>query len=350
MARPLRIVVPGGWYHLVNRGNRRERIFVSDDDRRRFLGLVAELPERFGVEIHAFVLMENHYHLLVRLGEPHLSRAIQWLQLSYSVRFNWANRTVGHVFQGRFRAVHLQNESDVGEVARYIHLNPVRIAGLGLSKEDQRRAKVADLPDPGAELVLRRLTALDAYAWSSWQVYGGMEPTPSWLETGVVWRANGGRSRKEWIAAMRDYTETPVRQGRLDNPWDRVVGGAVLGDADYAKGLLEAARANPEEQTEARSLKRQGRVSWDAIVEKAEKLRGVKWSEVLDRYGDWTRDAVIYVAVRNARYRLSEVLVRVPGLKYQAAAQGQKRIAARLGTDAECRTFVSKLAKQISTI
>ena len=92
MARPLRILMAGGWYHVLNRGHGRSDLFLTETDRQRFLGLVAELPERFGVEVHAFVLMDNHYHLLLRTPEPNLHHAIRWLQVSYAVRFNWAHR------------------------------------------------------------------------------------------------------------------------------------------------------------------------------------------------------------------------------------------------------------------
>ncbi len=338
---------------MVNRGDGRERIFRSDDDRRRFLGRLAELPERFGVEVHAFVLMDNHYHLLMRPRDANLSRAMQWLQVSYSVRFNWAHRTSGHVFQGRFKAILIEDRGRVGEVARYLHLNPVRVAGLGLSKADQRRAKVADLPDPGAELIRRRIRTLDEYPWSSWAVYGGREPAPRWLETSFVERAQGGRSRKERRAAIRAYTEAPIRQGRMDSPWDEVVGGAVLGDVNVAKALLAKAKVggpgkvDPAEQTEARAVARAGRVSWERLVAMAEAERGVKWEESLERYGDWTRDAVLYLAVRHGRYGLSEVYQRIPGLKYQAAAQGVKRIAERRERDRECDSFLRRLADQL---
>ena len=100
MARPLRIHVPDSWYYVLNRGNGGEAIYRKDEDRRRFLGLVAELPERFGTEIHAFVLMDNHYHLVVRCRRMPLSETLHWLQTAYSVRLNWANHRRGHVFQG----------------------------------------------------------------------------------------------------------------------------------------------------------------------------------------------------------------------------------------------------------
>jgi len=145
MARPLRILIPDGWYHVLSRGNRRASLFWEDTDRRRFLGLVSELPERFHLEVHAFVLMDNHYHLVVRTPQANLSHAIRWLHVSYSSRFNWAHRQVGHVFQGRFKAVVIQEIRGVCEVARYVHLNPVRIQGLGLGKAEQRRAKVLGL-------------------------------------------------------------------------------------------------------------------------------------------------------------------------------------------------------------
>ena len=90
----------GAWYHVLNRGHRGGTLFRNDADRRRFLGLVAELPDRFALQIHAFVLMDNHYHLLVRTGEANLSQAVRWLNVSYAVKFNWAHRFRGSVLRG----------------------------------------------------------------------------------------------------------------------------------------------------------------------------------------------------------------------------------------------------------
>lgn len=221
MARALRVVVAGGWYHVTARGNREEALFLSGEDRHRFLGLVSELPERFALEVHAFVLMDNHYHLLVRTPLGNLSAAIRWLNVTYSIRFNWAHRQTGHVFQGRFKAILLEDEKGVIEVARYVHLNPVRIKGLGLGKADQRRAAVAGAPDPGRELVRRRLEALGEYPWSSWRVYSGKDPAPRWLEVRTLRGGRGRRSMAKPRRALRASVETPVRQGALEGSWER---------------------------------------------------------------------------------------------------------------------------------
>ncbi len=105
MARKLRVVVAGGGYHVMNRGSRQEAIFRTDTDRRRFFGRLAEWPERFRTELHAFVLMDHHSHLVVRSQDANLSEAIGWLQMSSSSTFNGAHRIRGHLFQGRFHSV-----------------------------------------------------------------------------------------------------------------------------------------------------------------------------------------------------------------------------------------------------
>ena len=105
MARPLRIERPGGWYHLTARGNERRPIFRDARDRKHFCQLLAEVVSRFQVRLHGYVLMVNHYHLILELREANLSRAAQWLNLSYSVWFNRRHQRSGHLFQGRFKSV-----------------------------------------------------------------------------------------------------------------------------------------------------------------------------------------------------------------------------------------------------
>ena len=105
MARPVRIEVAGGWYHVVARGNERRRVFIDDKDRLRFVELLEDWVARFGLRLHAYVLVDNHYHLLMETREANLSRAMQWLGVSYTVWFNRRHRRSGHLFQGRFTAM-----------------------------------------------------------------------------------------------------------------------------------------------------------------------------------------------------------------------------------------------------
>ena len=130
MARPLRIIFPGAWYHVTSRGQERRPIFLDDRDREHFLELLEVMVSRFRVRVHAYVLMDNHYHLLLETPEANLSRAIQWLNVSYAAWFNCRHRRSGHLTQGRFKAILVEQTAWALELSVYVHLNPVRVAGL----------------------------------------------------------------------------------------------------------------------------------------------------------------------------------------------------------------------------
>ena len=101
---------------------------------------------------------------------------------------------------------------------RYVHLNPVRVGRLGLGNAQQRQSRTLGSVDPGAELVGQRLQELNDYPWSSWRAYMGAEAAPAWLETGVIGAGCGGQSREQRRKALRECTEAPVRQGRMESP------------------------------------------------------------------------------------------------------------------------------------
>jgi REP-associated tyrosine transposase len=105
MARALRIERPGGWYHVTARGNERKSIYLDEADRRHFCQLLSQAVASFGLTLHAYVLMDNHYHLMLELAEANLGRAMQWLGVSYSVWFNRRHQRSGHLFQGRYKAI-----------------------------------------------------------------------------------------------------------------------------------------------------------------------------------------------------------------------------------------------------
>ena len=142
MARPLRIEFPGALYHVSARGNARQDIFLDDQDRQRFLGVLERVVSRFHLLLHAYCLMDNHFHLVVETPEANLSQAMRQLNGVYTQAFNRRHDLVGHVLQGRFRAIVVDRDSYLLELCRYVVLNPdSRVARLtrarsSLSEED----------------------------------------------------------------------------------------------------------------------------------------------------------------------------------------------------------------------
>jgi REP element-mobilizing transposase RayT len=218
MARKPRIHVPGGFYHVILRGNGGDNIFFTDADRCRFYLLVQEGVERFGHRVHAFCLMNNHVHLLIQIAEIPLSRIMQNLSFRYTRWINKRQRRTGHLFQGRYKAVLVDADSYLLELVRYIHLNPVR-AGV-----------VEHIPD---------------YPWSSHAAYVGRERL-TWLTSEVVLarfstRRNIARARyAEFIAQGVGEPCRPDFHGGTND-------ARVLGDDAFAeKALAEKERLKAE--------------------------------------------------------------------------------------------------------
>ncbi len=135
MSRPLRLEFAGALYHVTSRGDRREDIYEDDEDRRAFISILDQVCESYNWRCHAYCLMNNHYHLLIETPDANLSKGMRQLNGVYTQRFNRAHRRVGHVFQGRYKAILVEKDSYLLELARYIVLNPVR-AGMVRSAKD----------------------------------------------------------------------------------------------------------------------------------------------------------------------------------------------------------------------
>jgi len=154
MSRPLRIEYPGAWYHVMNRGRRREEIFLSREDYENFIKILQETSESWNIKISAYCLMPNHYHLLVNTPEGNISRCMRHINGVYTQRFNRQRKTDGQLFRGRYKAVLVEADSHLLEVLRYIHRNPLR---AGLAKK------------------------FDEFAWSSHRGYLSAAKRWEWL-------------------------------------------------------------------------------------------------------------------------------------------------------------------------
>ncbi len=159
MPRPLRIEYEDAWYHVMNRGANHQEIFYNNDHRDIFLSLLSEIKNKFHVETHAYCLMSNHYHLLLRTPIANLGRSMRHLDGVYTQRINRIEKKDGPLFRGRYKAILVEQDSYLLAVSRYIHLNPVS-------------ANICQLPTE--------------YPWSSCQDYMEMRVKPAWLYTDII--------------------------------------------------------------------------------------------------------------------------------------------------------------------
>jgi REP element-mobilizing transposase RayT len=208
MARPLRLDFEGALWHVTARGNERKDIFRDDVDRDAFVRILASVVKRYGWILHGWVLMPNHYHLVVETPQPTLSAGMMQLGAVYTQAFNRRWNRAGHLFQGRFFSLHVQRESHLLELLRYTALNPVR-AGLASA--------------PGA------------WQWGSFRATAGLEKRPAWLETEWVLSQFSGRGRAEtsWARFVSDTSDY--------SPWGLVRNQVILGEDSLMDELRERA-------------------------------------------------------------------------------------------------------------
>jgi REP element-mobilizing transposase RayT len=133
MARKLRVEYAGAIYHVMNRGDRRERIFVDDADRQRFVDTLGEACAKTGWQVHAYVLMPNHFHVVVETPQPNLVAGMKWLLGTYTSRFNRRHKLFGHLFSGRYKSLIVDGSGSgyLKSVGDYVHLNPARAKLVG---------------------------------------------------------------------------------------------------------------------------------------------------------------------------------------------------------------------------
>ena len=225
MTRPLRLAYPGALYHVTTRGNARQAIYTDDQDRSTFLAVLAAVVTRSQWLCHAYCLMNNHYHLLIETPQSNLSAGMRQLNGVYTQRFNRRHGRVGHVFQGRFKAILVERESYLLELCRYVVLNPVR---AGLAKRPQ------------------------TYRWSSYRATAGLEKAPEWLTREWVLAQFSPQRRR----AERQYQEF-VQDGRgVASPWAQVEGQVMLGQSHFVETLkpLLADKARVQEIPRAQRL------------------------------------------------------------------------------------------------
>ena len=208
MARQIRIEYAGAFYHVFSRGNQKQPIFFGDDDRNFFIGCLRRAHKKFGVVIHAYCLMPNHFHLILETPVGGLSMMMHFLITSYTIYFNKKHKRTGHLFQGRFKAILIEAACYAKELSRYVHLNPVR-------------SGIVDLPE--------------RYPWSSYGYYLGVAVPERWLDYSVVLGLLGGQeeeSRKDYV----DFVIAGIGKAAPEALQDSLKKG-ILGSEEFVERI-----------------------------------------------------------------------------------------------------------------
>jgi putative transposase len=292
MARLLRIEYPGALYHVTSRGNAKAKIYVDDSDHKAFLTVLGFVVKRFNWLCHAYCLMGNHYHLLIETPEANLSRGMRQLNGIYTQKFNWKHHRSGHLLQGRYKAILVDKEEYLLELARYLMLNPVR-AGMVESPEE--------------------------YAWSSYRATIGKEKGPEFLTTDWLLARFGERRRK----AQRRFSDF-VKEGMKirTSPWTELKGQIYLGDDSFVESLLQhisesrdKLREVPKRQKQAsrpglsvlfKGAARSDKKERNLVIFKTHVEKGYKLQEIAD-----------YLSMHYASISRIVVLVEKEMLKYK---------------------------------
>ena len=313
MARPPRCEFEDALYHVTSRGNARQIIFHTDQDRQRFLHQLQDNLEQYGVILYAWVLMSNHYHLVVRTPRANLGRFMQRLNSSYSLYYRYKHAKPGHAFGGRYKAPLVESDEYLLALTRYVHLNPVKT----------KAAK--------QKTVEERVRMLEEYAWSSYPGYVQSRLSAAWMDYAILRRY--GRNLKEARRRYRAYTQAMVTQddellkemmGRSAHALgseefvekvEKDLAGGKTGqakDADVQRpwqGIELRAIDEVVAQAygiEARQLRKRGRAAGKAkavAVELAARWSGMTQREIGARYGEISGQAVYMMRQRLKKNR-----------------------------------------------
>ena len=228
MARAWRIEFESALYHVLSRGNGGKDIFYNDQDRHLFLKTLGEMSERFEVDVFAYALMGNHYHLLIKTNRANLSKCMQWLGVTYTRRFNLRHSRSGHLFQGRFKSIIVQNDVYLLGLSCYIHRNPLR-AGV--------------------------VTRLADYSWSSYRSYAYRRKSPDWLATNLILSQFKGPDKNK---AYREKVQNYAKEEK--ELWEDLRHGMIIGSKKFVDKIRNTYlpekkhKEIPQQRAEARSF------------------------------------------------------------------------------------------------
>lgn len=319
MSRPLRILFPGAWYHVMNRGLRRQAIFRSKEDHLDFLALVHEAREVWGIHVAGYCLMTNHYHLLLQTPDPNLPRIMRHINGVYTQRFNARHGFDGPLFRGRYKAVLIDPQGYLPEVVRYIHRNPMR---AGLEK------------------------GLGRYPWSSHGGYLSNAKRWSWLSKDVILSMLSRRKkerRKAYVAFMKAKEPDSVKRFYSLKNLRSVLGSSAF--VQQIKDSFADALTHPE-VPQSSSLKRSVD---DVLLLVAREFDVPVDALLLPQRGRPfpARDVALVLAHRHTGETLTAVAAHFGMARHSSGGNALRRVGALVKKDRRMARTIEKLDRRL---
>ncbi len=311
MARSLRVEFPGALYHVISRGVERKNIFATKKDRKRFIHYLKENLERYGVILYAYILMDNHYHIVVETSSANLGKFMHTLNASYVVYYNKRHDRIGPLLQGRYKALLVHKETYLLELSRYVHLNPVRT---------------------------KAATRAEEYQWSSFQTYVGAK-TEEWVDCRWASKRFGRNWRKRYRQFVLERTdETDLLK--------KTKAGFLLGPDSFLKRVKEKIVLQ-RSKTELPSLKTLKNPTIDEILEETGKFFGVDKEEIVKKRRNFLpRKVALYLSRKSTSEKIENIGKRF-GISYHAVSKAIRRIEAAIEKDEETRKIISTVKAKL---
>jgi len=314
MARPLRIEFPGAYYHVTSRGNEQKNVFRDQKDRWKFLDYLNSSVVRYGAVIHAWCLMSNHYHLLIETPAGNLSQIMRHINGAYTTYFNIKWKRVGHLFQGRYKAILVDADNYMLELSRYIHLNPVR-AGI-VARPEQ-------------------------YQWSSYKSYIGQNKVSDWQTTdfilgyfSVIPPANSKQEYQKFVEDMLDK--------EYSSPLRVTTASTILGSEEFVQKVSNKYLRAKDTDRNIPALKvLTPRLSIDEIT------RIINMA--LGENGDLTRKISIFFCHKYSGAKLKEIGEHF-GISDASVSQTSRRLAVKAEEDKQIKEMISKMEARLRDV
>jgi putative transposase len=304
MARPLRIEFEGAIYHVTARGNERGKIFFSKRDYEKFKEYITIAKEKYGFILHAYVLMTNHYHLIIETPEKNLSKVMHYINSAYTTYTNVKRKRSGHLFQGRYKAILVDKDTYLLELSRYIHLNPVRVS-MVQKPEEYPYSSYRSYVTGQVENMVKRDTILEMMT----------------------------EKKIEAPDRYRDFVEAALGE-ETASPLQKVYGGIILGDEGFIRNALsriESERVETPDVSHGKALR--SVTGLEEIISACCEYFEVAREEILRNKRSDARKACVYLMKKHTCATNREIAELFGALSYSAVAKINQNITKQLAMD-----------------